>query len=132
MNNQEIWKPVKGYENYYEVSNMGNVRSLDRIIIKKNGVLYKRKGKLLKPQQNATNKFLQVMLFLHCSIKLHYVHRLVANAFCQNPNNFKTVTHLDGNPTNNKAENLNFIEKREYKRVAETDNNRYKYVPYNA
>ena len=132
MNNKEIWKPVKGYENYYEVSNMGNVRSLDRIIIKKNGVLYKRKGKMLKPQQNQTNKFLQVMLFLHCSIKLHYVHRLVANAFIDNPNNFKTVTHLDGNPTNNKASNLNFIEKREYKKVAETDNNRYKYVPYDA
>ena len=132
MNNKEIWKPVKGYENYYEVSNMGNVRSLDRIIIKKNGVLYKRKGKMLKLQQNQTNKFLQVMLFLHCSIKLHYVHRLVANAFIDNPNNFKTVTHLDGNPTNNKASNLNFIEKREYKKVAETDNNRYKYVPYDA
>lgn len=45
----EIWKPVVGYEGYYEVSNKGNVMSLDRIITGKAGGIYIKKGRMLKP-----------------------------------------------------------------------------------
>ena len=46
MDNQEIWKDIIGYENYYKVSNLGNVRSLDRLVNKPNKTSYIRKGKL--------------------------------------------------------------------------------------
>ena len=96
------------------MSNLGNVRSCDRKIIKKNGIFYNRKGQLLKSHPNVRNGQLQVMLFLHCKYKLCYVHQLVATAFIDNPNNFKNVTHIDGDKLNCRAENLKWLEPSNY------------------
>ena len=108
---EEIWTPIKGYENYYEVSNYGRVRSLDRVIIRKDGRFYRRSGQMMKPQKNKQNCLLQVMLLSHSKYRLFYIHRLVAEAFLEEPKDEKAicVTHLDGNPNNNYVGNLKYV-----------------------
>ena len=51
MERNEIWIAIKGYEGYYEVSTLGNVRSVDKYIERNNGQIYFRKGKILKPRE---------------------------------------------------------------------------------
>lgn len=109
MTTEEIWRPVKEFGDYYEVSNLGRVRSLDRCIILCNGRLYHRKGKLLKSFKNCKNGLLQVMLIIHKRYKLCYVHRLVADVFVDNPHDLPLVSHINGDDMDNRAENLTFI-----------------------
>lgn len=105
----EIWKTIQDYEGY-EVSNMGNVRSVDRIVTAGNFTMNKR-GKLLNQIHNKRNDMMQVMLFKggKKSYKLCYVHRLVAEAFLTNPNNYPLVTHINKDNKDNRAENLRYI-----------------------
>lgn len=93
-----IWKPIENFENLYEVNEDGQVRGLKR-------------GKLLKPQINRKTGYLHVLLWRNSKIKLHYLHRLVAQAFVENPHGYKYVSHIDGDLTNNAAENLQWTEK---------------------
>lgn len=94
----EIWKEIEGYEGLYEVSNLGNVKSLN-----------KRKGRILKPAKN--NKgYLYVNLFKQGKVKKHFVHRLVAKAFIENPDNLPQVNHKDEDKTNNNISNLEFCD----------------------
>ncbi|WP_455094397.1 NUMOD4 domain-containing protein [Prevotella koreensis] len=106
---QEIWQSIKGFEDYYEVSNMGNVRSKDRVIIQNNGVFHTRKSKVLKPQINKKNGYFQVMLVIHKRCRLFYIHRLVAEAFVENPYNLELVSHINNDDTDNRAENLIYM-----------------------
>lgn len=115
---EEIWRPIKGFEDYYEVSNFGNVRSKDRVIIQINGVFHTRKSKLLKPQINKKNGYEQVMLIIHKRNKLCYVHRLVAEAFVDNPHNLELVSHINNVDTDNRAENLIYISRSSKKNKA--------------
>lgn len=113
ITNNEIWKPVKGYEGIYEVSNIGNVRSLDRSVIKYNA-LTKRdnilhiKGQIMKPSINKYGYY-YLSLSKDGNRKSHLVHRLVAEAFIDNPNNLPQVNHIDENKLNNNVDNLEFI-----------------------
>ena len=88
----EIWKPVKGYEGLYEVSNMGSVRN-------------SKTGKLKIPQLMKRG-YVQVLLWTNHQAKGFTIHRLVAEAFLPNPNNFSDVNHKDGNKQNNSVDNL--------------------------
>lgn len=103
---EEKWKPVVGFENLYEVSDQGNVRSLDKFVNSgiKNNTHVKRKGKLLK----IYNKVGYLNVTLTDNNKRFYrkVHRLVADAFIPNPNNFPQINHKDENPLNNCVDNL--------------------------
>ena len=93
--NKEIWKDVVGYEGLYQVSSLGRIKRLVR---------YKRR---LKPQKNIQG-YLKVGLYKNGKCKIFSIHNLVANAFIENPNNYKYVNHKDENKTNNRVENLEF------------------------
>ena len=96
----EIWKKVDGYPNY-EVSNLGNVRSLN----------YHREGesKILKTSLN--NKgYLYITLCKEGKTKRYFVHRLVAQAFLDNPNNLPQVNHKDEDKTNNHVSNIEYCD----------------------
>ena len=90
----EIWKPVVGYENLYEVSNIGGVRSV------RDGVI-----KILTPRVNEKG-YLRINLCKNGKMKSYYVHRLVAEAFIPNPHNLPCINHIDENPLNPVSSNL--------------------------
>lgn len=104
----EIWKDIEGYENLYQVSNLGNVRSLERIVeAKRKGNVYTliKKGHLLVPTKRNHN-YLGVYLYNKDGAKVMSVHRLVANAFIPNPNNYSEVNHINENKQDNRVSNL--------------------------
>jgi hypothetical protein len=108
----EIWKPVSGYKGLYEVSNIGNVHSINRYVTNINGITSKRKGVNLKPAPNKCG-YLQVGLSKNNSLMSYLVHRLLAIAFIPNPENKPTVNHKDGIKTNNYDWNLEWATKSE-------------------
>jgi hypothetical protein len=101
----EVWKDIKNYEGLYQVSNFGNVKSLDRIVNKPSGVSYIRKGKICK--QSKSNLGYMTIGFTVNNQKINkYVHRLVAEAFITNTSNYPQVNHIDCDKTNNRINNL--------------------------
>ena len=98
----EIWKDIKGYEGLYQVSNLGNVKSLDHI--SSDGHLYK--GKMLNPKGNKLG-YKRIHVSKYGKAEWLSVHRLVAEAFIRKPcSEYDIVNHLDNNPSNNRASNL--------------------------
>lgn len=93
----EIWKDIEGFEGRYQISNLGNVMSLN----------YMSRGyaALLTPKINVKG-YMWVALWQHKKCKPMLVHRLVASAFIENPNNYPIVNHKDENPLNNNVSNL--------------------------
>lgn len=89
----EQWRDILGYEGLYQVSTSGNIKSL------------RNKGMILKPHEDKGG-YLTVCLYWKCKYKCYKVHRLVATAFIENPENKRTVNHKDGNKKNNSVENL--------------------------
>lgn len=104
----EIWKPIKNYENLYEVSNLGNVRSLKRSVLNSSGKYQNYPSKLLKQEiiQREHTNYRRVSLSKGHVISRFQVHRLVANAFVNNPNNLPMVNHLNNNGEDNLDTNL--------------------------
>ena len=98
MTEDEIWCPIKGYENLYEVSDQGRVKSL------KFG-----KERILKPGSDKDG-YLIVGLCKNGEKKNLLVHRLVAKTFIPNPDNLPEVNHKDEDKTNNKVSNLEFCD----------------------
>lgn len=94
---EEIYKDIEGYEGLYQVSNLGNVKSLNYHNTKKE--------KVLKPTI-CSDGYKRVMLYKNKTIKLYSVHRLVAQAFIENTNNYPCVNHKDESRTNNVVTNL--------------------------
>lgn len=101
---KEIWKPVIGYENLYEISNFGNVRSLDRYVNGKWGKM-KIKGKTLTLVKEKDGYYV-VNLYKNNKTKQFRVHRLVAEVFISNPDNLPEINHKDENKANNRVDNL--------------------------
>jgi hypothetical protein len=108
----EVWLPIRGYENFYEVSIMGNVRGLDRIVGARSNGLRLQKGALLRPGKDSRG-YLQVCLNKGGKHKMHLVHRLVVKAFLSNDGVRNDVNHIDSNRTNNNLENLEWVTKSE-------------------
>lgn len=94
----EIWKPISGYESYYSVSNLGRVRG-------------ERNGKVLKPQVRR-HGYLSVWLYGDSGREQASIHRLVASAFCENPESLPEVNHKNEDKTDNRACNLEWVSHR--------------------
>ena len=102
---KEIWKDVMGYEDLYQVSNLGRVRSLDREVISIKGTTYHLRGKLLNQRVNNSGyKF--VCIRKQGEADYPFVHRLVACAFIPNNLGLPWVNHKDENKLNNEVNNL--------------------------
>lgn len=97
----EVWKDIEGYEGWYQVSNLGRIKSLERVTIKG----HIREAILSTPVSNKG--------YAHITLRgkdggrsTYRVHRLVAQAFVPNPHGYKIVNHIDCNKSNNVASNL--------------------------
>ena len=103
----EEWRPVVGYERLYEVSNLGRVKTLPRMVWNHNGY-YVRKPQLLTQRTNYKGYLVVSLTKEHSNDKSVFVHRIVAKAFIQNPkpNEYDQINHIDGIKTNNHVDNL--------------------------
>lgn len=106
----EIWKDVPNYEGLYKVSNLGNVKALER---RKNcnrgyGII---KEHIMKPTMHNSDYYRVPLTNKNHIRKYYLVHRLVAMAFLPNENNFEEVNHIDGNKLNNNVNNLEWCTK---------------------
>ena len=105
MQEEEIWKDIKGWEGLYQVSNKGRVKSLSRF---HNAIHpYITKERILRPRVCGKGReYLSVSLNKDNCIKQKRIHILVAEAFIHNPNNYTEINHKDENKGNNCVENL--------------------------
>ncbi len=108
----EKWLPINEYEGIYEISNYGNVRSLDCVIIRinrseKQAPSYTKKGRAVCITDNGHGY--KIVSLSKQGRKNHYVHRLVASHFLNNDFNLLQVNHIDGIKSNNHYTNLEWI-----------------------
>ncbi len=111
MSNEEIWKDIEGYEGYYQVSNMGRVKSLDRVVPHGRCGTITRKEKILK--HGNSKGYDMVVLCVEHKRKAITVHKLVAEAFISKKESHMQVNHIDGNPKNNVVSNLEWCTSQE-------------------
>lgn len=100
MDLQEIWKDINGFEGLYQISNLGRIKALS----KKSGFLV-RKEHILNPTIKE-NGYEQIDLQKNNEKTKKYIHRLVAEAFIPNLNNYPCINHIDYNKRNNNVSNL--------------------------
>jgi hypothetical protein len=101
----EQWRAVPEYEGLYEISDLGRVRSLSRTSVRKDGRRYSRFGRMRKMAPDSSGH-LQVQLWRDAKPVSHLVHRLVLCVFVGDPPPGLVACHNDGDPTNNRVDNL--------------------------
>lgn len=108
------WKDVSGWDGFYEVSDIGIVRSLDRVVERSNGTIQRFTGKTLKSFKNSAG---YIMVRLSDSSngrrECARVHRLVASSFIENSEMKPEVNHIDGNKSNSCLSNLEWVTPKE-------------------
>lgn len=102
---EEIWKDIEGYEGYYQISNLGNVKSLARTIIRKDGITRFYKERIMD-KRISTDGYYIAKLTVKRKSKCIGIHKLVAKAFISNPDNLPEVNHKDFDRKNNRVDNL--------------------------
>lgn len=106
---EEIWREINGYEGCFEVSNLGNFRSKDRIVGgKKPGSKRNYPGKSLKTESTLEG-YTRIVLMKNHIRKRYMCHKLVAEMFVPNPENKPFVNHLNGIKWDNRASNLEWV-----------------------
>ena len=108
----EIWKDIKGFEGYYQVSNMGRIKSLDRYVRGNKDSKLHIKERIIKGGIE-TRGYSFVSLNKNGTRTYARIHRLVAEAFLENPFNKPEVNHIDGNKQNNTVSNLEYCTRTE-------------------
>lgn len=121
----EIWKDVVGYEGFYQVSNLGRVKSLTRVITRCDGKIYPIKEKTLKATLDK-HGYMTVGLYKNGVKKTRKVHQLVAMAFLNHkPCGFeKVINHINNDKTNNNVNNLELVSSRYNSSVDQWRHNR--------
>ena len=111
----EIWKDIEGYEGLYQVSNMGRVKSLERMCetSKDKSKAQRNVKSKIMVQTLSKKKYPRVGLSKEGKYMVIVVHRLVAKAFVKNPTNKKTVDHINTVRTDNRVENLRWLTQEE-------------------
>ena len=104
----EIWKDIKGYEGYYQVSDLGRIKSLGKHIKCRNDFKRFVEEKIRKCLKKS-NGYLAISLYKEKKVKTYYVHRIVAETFIENTNNEPTVNHINEIKTDNRAKNLEWM-----------------------
>ncbi len=102
---KEIWKFIDGYTGWYEASTFGRIKSLDRVVKHRWSGLTKRKGRILTPHTDKRGR-LRVTLYKDGKGSERYVHHLVLEAFAGPRPEGTECCHNDGNPSNNRLDNL--------------------------
>ena len=109
----EQWRTIEGFEGYYEISNLGRIRSLDRVCNTHSSEAGRRiKGQIMTPTDNG-NGYLIVHLKQNGKRSSRYIHRLVAEAFLEKRIGCNVVDHIDYNKKNNAVDNLQWCTQRE-------------------
>ena len=101
---EEVWRDIPGYEGKYQASSLGRIRSLDRRVSICHGATRLMRGRVLKPSGSKKDPHLRVVLGHGANGST--VHQLVARAFLGPCKEGQEVRHLDGNPLNNRIDNL--------------------------
>lgn len=111
-NQEEIWKDIPGYEGYYQISNLGRVRSVKRKIKYSNEIFHSYDGKILKNKLGKQGYF-YIKLCIHKKYKNIKIHNLISNAFIPNIENKPEINHKNGIRTDNRIENLEWCTRSE-------------------
>lgn len=104
---EEIWRDIVGYEHYYQVSNLGRIKTCDKLLLDASSNTILIKGKLLKSV--TVGKYKGITLYKNNVGKSTRTHRLVAEAFIPNPDNKPQVNHIDADKANNNLSNLEWV-----------------------
>lgn len=110
---KEIWKDVFGYEGLYQISNFGNLKSMDKIAINPRYGNQKLNGKTISTHKNKKTGYISCKIYKGSGAKTVKIHRLVAQSFIPNPYNKPQVNHKNGVKSDNNVKNLEWVTARE-------------------
>ena len=117
---KEEWRDIPGYEGYYQVSNLGRFASFINM-----GNHLPDGIRRIKPLHRKKNGYYVAILCKSRKYRHIYIHRLVADVFCEKSENRKEIDHIDGDKSNNKASNLRFVTPKENQANPHTVKKRY-------
>lgn len=111
---EEIWKDIKGFDGYYQISSNARVKSVERVIVYKSGKKKRINERIMSCCKNNTG-YILVQLFKDGVAKNVFVHQLMADAFIPNPHNKPCIDHINTDKTDNRIKNLRWCTYKENK-----------------